>query len=44
MLSDKSGLLWVITLSLTSLLLFFTVPNLQLSFDRPLIAEGEGWR
>ncbi|MFQ2046573.1 rhombosortase [Aeromonas veronii] len=44
MLSDKSGLLWVITLSLTSLLLFFTVPNLQLSFDRPLIAGGEGWR
>lgn len=43
MLSDKSGLLWVITLSLTSLLLFFTVPNLQLSFDWPLIA-GEGWR
>lgn len=41
---DKSGLLWVITLSLTSLLLFFTAPNLQLFFDRPLIAEDEGWR
>ncbi|WP_421242505.1 rhombosortase [Aeromonas enteropelogenes] len=44
MLSEKSGWLWVITLSLASLLLFFTVPNLQLSFDRDLIAQGEGWR
>ncbi|MEZ6993429.1 MULTISPECIES: rhombosortase [unclassified Aeromonas] len=44
MLSEKSGLLWVITLSLASLLLFFTVPNHQLSFDRTLIAQGEGWR
>ncbi|MFB2862605.1 rhombosortase [Aeromonas sp. MdU4] len=44
MLSDKSGLLWVITLSLASLLLFFTVPNVQISFDRTLIAQGEGWR
>ncbi|MGL6488565.1 rhombosortase [Aeromonas hydrophila] len=44
MLSEKSGLLWVITLSLASLLLFFIVPNHQLSFDRTLIAQGEGWR
>lgn len=44
MSSEKSGLLWVITLSLTSLLLFFTVPDLQLSFDRAEIAHGEGWR
>ena len=44
MLSEKSGLLWVITLSLASLLLFFTVPNHLLSFDRTLIAQGEGWR
>ena len=44
MLSEKSGLLWVITLSLASLLLFFIVPNHQISFDRTLIAQGEGWR
>jgi len=44
MLSDKSGLLWVIALSLASVLLFVTVSNVQLSFDRSLIAEGEGWR
>ncbi|HDZ8912136.1 TPA: rhombosortase [Aeromonas hydrophila] len=37
-------MLWVITLSLASLLLFFIVPNHQLSFDRTLIAQGEGWR
>ncbi|MCH7373346.1 MULTISPECIES: rhombosortase [Aeromonas] len=44
MLSEKSGLLWVITLSLVTALLFFTVPNHLLSFDRTLIAQGEGWR
>lgn len=26
------------------MLLFFIVPNHQLSFDRTLIAQGEGWR
>ena len=44
MLSEKSGLLWVITLSLVTALLFFTVPNHLLSFDRDLIDKGEGWR
>ena len=44
MLSGKSGLLWVIALSLVTALLFFTVPNHQLAFDRDLIAQGEGWR
>ena len=44
MLSEKSGLLWVITLSLITALLFFTVPNHLLSFERALIAQGEGWR
>jgi len=36
--------LWVIALSLVTALLFFTVPNHQLAFDRDLIAQGEGWR
>ncbi|MGY3943526.1 rhombosortase [Aeromonas tecta] len=44
MLSEKSGLLWVITFSLVTALLFITVPNHLISFDRPLIAQGEGWR
>lgn len=44
MLSEKSGLLWVIALSLVTALLFFTVPNHLLSFERDLIAQGEGWR
>lgn len=44
MLSEKSGLLWVIALSLVTALLFFTVPNHLLSFERNLIAQGEGWR
>ncbi|MBV7437042.1 rhombosortase [Aeromonas sp. sif2416] len=44
MLSEKSGLLWVITLSLVTALLFLTVPNHLISFDRTLIAQGEGWR
>lgn len=44
MSSEKSGMLWVIALSLITALLFFTVPNHSLSFDRPLIARGEGWR
>ena len=44
MSSEKSGLLWVITLSLATALLFFTVPNHLYSFNRTLIAQGEGWR
>ncbi|PJG58669.1 rhombosortase [Aeromonas cavernicola] len=44
MWSERSGLLWVITLSLICLLLFFTVQNGDLAFDRGEIAQGAGWR
>ncbi|MCS3460015.1 rhombosortase [Aeromonas sp. BIGb0445] len=44
MLSVKSGLFWLITLSLACLILFFTVPNDLIAFNRTLIAQGEGWR
>ncbi|MFM4704228.1 rhombosortase [Aeromonas bivalvium] len=44
MSSVTSGLFWLITLSLACLILFFTVPNDLISFNRALIDQGEGWR
>lgn len=41
---DHAGSLWLIALITACTLLFATITNQQLSFDRAMIADGEVWR